>query len=325
MNLQAMKPHQSESLERGFLISLFLTGFILIAEVIGGLWTGSLALLSDAAHVFLDIFALGLSYSALRLSALPSDENHTYGFHRFEVFASLANGVTLALVSVGIFWEAYQRILAPEPVKGPELLLIALLGLAVNLIVAFVLKSHHHHDHGHNHDHRHDHGHEHEDSHIHVHDANVESAFMHVLGDALSSVGVIVAALVIMRTGWTLADPLVSIMIGLIILAGSFKVIRSSAHIMMEGTPACLNLREVEKEMKSSPGVAEVHDLHVWNLCSHHALLSAHVVVSDESRPQEVMEELERRLQEGFGIEHTTLQMELVCCKRGSTCNTCGS
>jgi cobalt-zinc-cadmium efflux system protein len=222
-----MISHPSESIERRFLISIALTGFILIAEVIGGWWTGSLALLSDAAHVFLDIFALGISYSALRLSAFPGDECHTYGFHRLEIFAAFANGITLLLVSVGIFWEAYHRILAPEPVLGPELLLIAILGLMVNLIVAFVLGGHHHDEHEHEHKHK---------------DANVESALFHVLGDALSSVGVIIAAVIIWRTGWMLADPLASILIGLIIIASSWKVIRPSAHIMMEGTPACLNL-----------------------------------------------------------------------------------
>jgi len=305
----SMKPHQSQSTERRFLISLALTGFILIAEVIGAWWTGSLALLSDAAHVFLDIFALGLSYSALRLSAFPADERHTYGFHRFEVFASLANGLTLLLVSAGIFWEAYLRIQAPENVMGPELLFIALMGLIVNLIVAFVLRSHHH-----NHD-------EHEPR-----DANVESAMFHVLGDALSSVGVIAAALIIWRTGWMMADPVASIFIGLMIIAGSWRVIRSSVHIMMEGTPACLKLKDVEDRMRLSPGVSEVHDLHVWNLCSHHAILSAHVVLADQDAraAQRVMDELKRGLKVDFGIEHTTLQIEFICCKKDSVCTYCG-
>jgi len=208
---------------------------------------------------------------------------------------------------MGIFWEAYHRILAPEPVKGQELLLIAVIGLIVNLIVAFVLGSHHYNEH------------EHED-------ANVESALFHVLGDALSSVGVIIAAVIIWRTGWMLADPLASILIGLVIIASSWKVIRPSAHIMMEGTPACLKLKDVEENMRRSPGVAEVHDLHVWNLCSHHAILSAHVVLADKNltQVQEVMDELKRRLKEDFGIEHSTLQMEFKCCEKDSVCTNCG-
>ncbi|MFB3763874.1 MAG: cation diffusion facilitator family transporter [Methanotrichaceae archaeon] len=298
-----MISHPSKSIERRLQISLALTAFILIAEVVGGWWTGSLALLSDAAHVFLDIFALGLSYSALRLSSLPADEHYTYGFHRFEVFASLINGITLVLVSIGIFWEAYHRLLMPEPVKGPELLLIAILGLIVNLFVALVLGSHHHEEHE---------------------DANVESALLHVLGDAASSVGVIAAAIIIWRTGWTVVDPLVSILIGVIILAGSWRVIRSSAHIMMEGTPACFDLKDVEEMMRHSSGVTDVHDLHVWNLCSHHAILSAHVVIAEDSaaRAQEVMDELSRHLMDDFGIEHSTLQMEFRCCGKESVCRT---
>ena len=202
-----MPQHQNQAIEKRFLISLTLTALILVAEVIGGLWTGSLALLSDAAHVFLDIFALGLSYVALRLSALPADDRHTYGFHRLEVIAALANGVTLAGVAIGIFVEAYRRLQAPEPVKSVELLVIATIGLIVNLIVAFVLGGH---------DHEHD---EHE-----AEDLNVKSAFLHVLGDAVSSVGVIVAALIIWRTGWTLADPIMSVLIGLMIIASSWRV-----------------------------------------------------------------------------------------------------
>jgi cobalt-zinc-cadmium efflux system protein len=302
-----MIAHPSKSTERRFLISLILTGFILIVEVAGGWWTGSLALLSDAAHVFMDIFALGLSYSALRLSSLQADENHTYGYHRFEVFASLVNGISLALVSAGIFWEAYHRIMEPEPVKGPELLFIAILGLIVNLIVVFVLGSHHH------------------DEHVHEHkDANVESALLHVLGDAVSSVGVIVAAILIWRTGWMLADPLISIIIGVIIIAGSGKVLRSSVHIMMEGVPTCFKLEDIEENMRHSPGVAEVHDLHIWNLCSHHTILSAHIVTDDRSEipSQEVMKELKSRLRNDFGIEHTTLQMENECYEKDSVCIT---
>lgn len=303
-----MKPHQSESMERRFLLALVLTGIIFISEVIGGWWTGSLALLSDAAHVFLDIFALGLSYSALRLSAMPADGSHTYGFHRFEVFAALTNGLTLLLISAGIFWEAYHRIQVPEPVKGPELLIIAALGLIVNLVVAFMLGGHHHH---------HD-----ETDHNEHKDANVQSALYHVLGDALSSVGVIVAAVVIWQTGWMLADPLASILIGLIIIAGSWNVIKGSAHILMEGTPACINIRDLEGDIRRFPGVAEVHDLHVWNICSHHAVLSVHVVLDDQSAGQweTVMTELKRLLRDEHGIEHSTIQMEQRRCEDAFVC-----
>ncbi len=299
-----MPQHQNQTIEKRFLISLILTALILVAEVIGGLWTGSLALLSDAAHVFLDIFALGLSYIALRLSALPADDRHTYGFHRFEVIAALANGVTLAGVAIGIFIEAYRRLQSPEPVKSVELLVIATVGLIVNLIVAFVLGGH---------------DHEHEDGEHATEDLNVKSAFLHVLGDAVSSVGVIVAALIIWRTGWTLADPLMSVIIGLIIIASSWRVTKSSLHILVEGVPEGFHLADVAQTMGSVPGVTDVHDLHVWSLCSGHTALSAHVVVADQSlgQAQVVMDELKRRLRSGFGVEHTTIQFECAGCGQG--------
>ena len=198
-----MKPHLDHGIEKRFLVSIVLTALILVAEVIGGLWTGSLALLSDAAHVFMDIFALGLSFLALRLSALPADDRHTYGYHRLEVLAALANGLTLGVIAIGIFSEAIQRWQNPEPIKSAEMLVIAVIGLVVNLVVAFVLGGH---------DHDRDeaaHGRE---------DVNVKSAFLHVVGDAVSSVGVIVAAVLIGLTGAPWIDPLMSILIGVIIL-----------------------------------------------------------------------------------------------------------
>ena len=297
-----MPQHQNQTIEKRFLISLILTALILVAEVIGGLWTGSLALLSDAAHVFLDILALGLSYGALRLSALPADDRHTYGFHRFEVIAALANGVTLAGVAIGIFIEAYHRLQAPEPVKSVELLVIATVGLIVNLIVAFVLG-----------------GHDHERDEHEAEDLNVKSAFLHVLGDAVSSVGVIVAALIIWRTGWTLADPLMSVLIGLIIIASSWRVTKASLHILVEGVPEGFHLADVAQTMGSAPGVTDVHDLHVWSLCSGHTALSAHVVVADQSlgQAQVVMDEIKRRLRSDFGVEHTTIQFECAGCGQG--------
>jgi len=296
-----MKPHPAHAVERSFLLSLALTIFILAVEVIGGLWTGSLALLSDAAHVFLDVVSLGLSYSALRFSSRPADEEHTYGFHRFEVFAALVNGTTLALVSVAIFIEAYHRIYEPSPVKGLELLLVAAFGLAVNLVVAYVLSGHQHHDHC-------------------AVDVNVKSAFLHVVGDAASSVGVIVAALVIWRTGWTLADPIVSIFIGFIIIISSWRVIRSSVHILMEGVPEGFQISELAEAMGQVPGVEEVHDLHVWNLCSRHVVLSAHVVIADQKLASagEIMDQLKLRLHDEFGVEHTTIQFECQSCGQGT-------
>jgi len=252
---------------RRLVFALILTGLILAAEIAGGLWTGSLALLSDAAHVFLDLLALGTSYIALRLATLPPDDRHTYGFHRLQVLAALANGATLLLVALGIFREAWERFSHPTAVLAGPMLIVAVIGLAVNLAVALVLR-------------RHDH-----------HDLNVRSAFLHVLGDALSSAGVIVAGVVILLTGWSWVDPLTGVLIGLIILAGSGRVLREAVHILSEGMPGRLTASQVAEAMRRVAGVREVHDLHVWTITPGYAALSAHVVLTDQalSQTQEVM------------------------------------
>jgi cobalt-zinc-cadmium efflux system protein len=298
-----MQPHSNQPLERRFLFSMGLTLVILFAEVIGGFWTGSLALLSDSAHVFMDLFALGLSFIALRLSALPPDDRHTYGYHRLEVLAALANALTLFVIAAGIFWEAWQRWQSPEPIKSVEMLVIAAIGLIVNVVVAFVLGGH---------------DHDHEEAERAHEDVNVKSAFLHVLGDAVSSVGVILAALVIWRTGWQWIDPLTSVLIGVIILLSSGRVLKSSLHILVEGVPEGLSVKKLVEALATVPGVAEVHDLHVWSLCSGHVALSAHVVLAEVSLRDSgaTMAELKRQLM-AFGIEHTTLQFECVTCGQG--------
>jgi len=284
------------STEQRFVLSLILTGAIFLAEVIGGLWTGSLALLADAAHVFLDLFALGLSYIALRLAALPPDDRHTYGFHRLQVLAALANGATLLLVAFEIFREAGERFRNPAPVLAGPMLIVAVVGLVVNLLVALVLREHDHHD------------------------LNVRSAFLHVLGDALASVGVIGAGLIILFTGWTWADPLISVVIGLIILLGSGRVLRESLHILTEGMPEGLKASQVAEAMRGVTGVVEVHDLHVWTVSPGYVALSAHVVLADQalSQTQEVMDGLKQVLADEFGIEHTTIQFECASCGQGA-------
>ncbi len=300
-----MKPHPNNGVEKRFLISIVLTALILVAEIVGGLWTGSLALLSDAAHVFMDIFALGLSFIALRLSSLPADDRHTYGYHRLEVLAALINGATLGVIAIGIFSEAIQRWQNPEPIKSAEMLVIAAIGLVVNLIVAFVLG-------GHDHDHA--------EAAPGREDVNVKSAFLHVVGDAVSSVGVIVAAVLIGLTGAPWIDPLMSILIGVIILLSSGRVLKSSLHILVEGMPEGLSVTQVSQAMTGVIDVAEVYDLHVWSLCSGHVALSAHIVVSDRSLGDTgpLMSELKQRLQTDFGIEHTTIQFECAACGQGS-------
>lgn len=284
------------------MLALGLTVAVLIVEVVGGLWTHSLALLSDSAHVFMDIFALGLSYLALRLSAMPADDRHTYGYHRLEVLAALANGVTLVVIAVGIFWEAFVRWNSPEPVRSMEMLWIATAGLAVNVVVALVLRDRPHvHDGG--------------PAHTHDQDLNLRSAFLHVVGDAISSVGVIVAAVVISLTGYMWVDPLVSVIIGAIILAGSYRVVRESLHILVEGVPSGLRLNAISQAMETVPGVDNVHDLHIWNICSRHIALSAHVLLAPGhlEKGSQILVDL-RSCLNGFGIQHTTIQVESIPC-----------
>ncbi len=288
-------PNNDHKIESRFVLSLALTGLILVAEIVGGVWTGSLALLSDAAHVFLDMLALALSYGAIRLAALPANNQHTYGFHRMKVIAAFINGAMLLLVAFEIFREAWTRFQTPEPILAGPMLVVAVIGLVVNLWVAMVLG-------GHDHD-----------------DLNTRAAFLHVVGDAISSVGVIVAGLVILFTGWLWVDPLVSLLIASIIMLGSGRVLRQSLHILNEGAPEGLNVAEVSQAMRQVAGVDDVHDLHVWTVSPGYVALSAHVVLADQFLSQTglVMGELKEIIAHQFNIEHTTIQFECRNCGQG--------
>lgn len=288
--------HTVDVKSKRFIISLILTAIIFFAEFFGGLWTGSLALLSDSAHVFMDAFALGLSYLAIRAAALPADEKHTYGFHRMQVLAALINGATLFLVAFEILREAWDRFKNPEPVLAGPMLVIAVIGLVVNLIVAFVLREHDHED------------------------LNTRSAFLHVLGDALASVGVIGVGITLLFVDWMWLDPLVSVLIGLLILVSSGRVLKESVHILSEGMPKSMSHAEVMDAMRSVAGVDQVHDLHVWTVAPGYIALSAHVQVSDQkiSQSEELLEEMKELLHEKFEIHHTTLQFECDNCGQGA-------
>ena len=303
-----MRLHDSPDVERRFIISIILTSLILVAEIVGGIYANSLALLSDAAHVFMDIFALGISFFALKISARPVDDNHTFGYHRVEVFAALINGISLLAITIGIVVEAINRLRNPVVVRSTEMLIIAIIGLIVNLVVAFVLG-------------RHD---EHEKQ-PQRKDLNVHSAFLHVLGDALSSVGVIAAAIIISFTGAEWVDPAVSFLIAAILLVSSYRVLRSSFHILIEGVPEGLSVKEIKHEISGVPSVQAVHDLHVWNICSGTVSLSAHVVMdcaSEESNFQ-ALKQINQMLEDKYEINHTTIQVETgqECCGSGSGCN----
>ncbi|MHB8122324.1 MAG: cation diffusion facilitator family transporter [Desulfuromonadaceae bacterium] len=283
-----------QSISKRLLFAITLTAVTLVAEVIGGIWSNSLALLADAGHVFLDLFALVLSLGAIKLAAQPPGDHHSYGWHRAEVLASLINGLTVFLMAVSILYEGSKRLISPEAVQTMPMLVIAVLGLIANLLAAKGL-----HGHAHN-------------------DLNVRSAFLHVLGDAAASVGVIVGAILMHYTGWYQADPLLSIAIGLLILVGAGRVLREAVHILMEGVPRGMSVKQVAATIRAIEGVADVHHLNVWSVCSHIFALSAHVEITPEfdGERSHLLHEIEHELEHEFHITHTTIQLDC-----SSSCN----
>jgi len=287
--------HLDKSIAGRFKYAIALTAFTLVAEVAGGIWTNSLALLSDAAHVFLDLFALFLSLGAIRLAARPVSERRTFGWHRAEVFASFINGVSIFIIAFGILYEAWGRLFNPQEVKTFPMFIIALIGLLMNLLAASAL-----------HQHSHD-------------DLNVQSAFLHVLGDAAASVGVIAGGLIMYFTGWYVLDAIVSVGIGFIIFRGSWRIIRDSVHILLEGVPRNMDLNEVSEAINAVEGVNSVHHLNIWTICSHILALSAHVDIMPAYKDNQttVLRRIEELLLERYHISHTTLQAECTKCIEG--------
>jgi cobalt-zinc-cadmium efflux system protein len=266
--------------------ALLLTSAFLVVEVVGGIWTGSLALLADAGHMLADVGGLVLSLLAVWFARRPPTAANTYGYYRMEILAALANGVVLFGVAAVVLYEAYRRIWAPPEVLPGPMLLIAVVGLSVNLAGMWLL-----------------HGGAQES-------LNVRGAYLEVASDALSSIGVIVAAVVIRTTGLALVDPLVSAGIGLFIVPRTWGLLRQAIHILMEGVPPHLDPREIEAAMQTEHGVRAVHDLHIWTLTSGREALSAHVLVEDLSDGQHVLGDLQTLLRQRFGIEHVTIQLE---------------
>ncbi len=276
---------------------VLLTVAIFILEVVGGILTHSLALLSDAGHILADVLALGLSWVALVLSSRPANRKKTYGYLRAEVIAASINGATLFLVAIWIFFEAYQRINQPVAVKSLEMFIIATVGLLVNLVVFFKLKG------------------------ISEHSLNVKSAFLHVLGDMLASVGVIIGGIIMFFTRFYIVDPIVSILVGLIILRGAFSIIRDSSDILLEGVPRYLKLNDIESVLRKIEEVEDLHDLHVWSVSSKDVALSCHVMIKEQSThsAQKILDQIRLQLKKRFNIEHTTIQFECGCCAAQSS------
>ena len=302
--------HINPALQKRFILAIILTSLILVAEVAGGIISGSLALLSDAAHVFMDIFALALSFFAMRLAARPPDDRHSYGWHRAEVMAALINGSSLVIMAIGIWVEAFKRFRNPVEIRSTEMLIIAVIGLVVNLVVASILGGHtalEHDQEGH------------QSGHETRQNLNLRSAFLHVLGDAISSVGVIVAAILIGFTGANWLDPLISVMIGVIIVISAWRVLRSSLHILLEGVPEGLSVSKINESLLSVAAVSSIHDLHIWNLSSDSVALSAHITLdqTEQQNPEITLAKIKEVLDREFDIQHTTIQFEKTPCQNG--------
>lgn len=279
-----------EDIDRNLKIAILLTVFIFLLEFAGGIRSNSLALLSDAAHVFMDAVALLLTYGALRISARPSNRNMTFGYHRFEIFAALINGLTIIGIAAFIFYEAYGRILNPPVVKGFEVLVIAAIGLLVNAWVALKLHGHH--------------------------DLNIKGAYLHVIGDALASLAVIAGAIIIIFTERTIVDPVLGIVIGTMLLYGAFKLVWGSARILLEFAPKHVDADMLSSVLMEIEGVKGVHDIHIWSICSNIHAMSAHVLV-DRIHVQQteiLITKISETVKDRFSILHTTLQFECAEC-----------
>lgn len=322
--------------ETKLLWAAVLTTVTMLAEAVGGIVSGSLALLADAGHMLVDSSALILAWLAARFARRPSDARRSFGYGRLEVLAGFVNALTMFVLVGWIVWEAIERIRDPSPILSGVMLLVALGGLAVNLIVLTVLGGHSHAGHGHDHAHGdHDHG-----SHGHTHDyahgdesgaghakvgqqsttgdhggLNVQAARLHVIGDLLGSVAAVGAALVVHYTGWTIADPILSVLVALLILAGSWRLLRRSTHILLEGVPEGLDPQEVLAVLSGvHPDIRDVHHLHLWALADGERIATLHLRMDARGDISAAQQSVRERLAKDFGIGHATIQVELDEC-----------
>ena len=278
-------PRGGRAEQRRLAIVLAITLVYTAAEIVGGVVANSLALLADAGHMATDVLALGLAVAAGWFARRPPDADRTYGYQRVEILAALANGVLLVVVCGFIVWEAAARFAAPEEIRTGVMAWIAAGGLAVNLAGAWIL-------------------------HRHARSLNARGALLHVLGDLLGSLGTLAAAAAIALFGWIWADAAASVAIAVLIVVSSVRLVLDSVHVLMEGAPPHLDAEEIRLELSGLPGVAGVHDLHLWSVGGRTPLLTAHLVVDHTARPHVVLSAATERLRARFGIEHSTLQIE---------------
>ena len=294
--------HLVDDSSRGLKFALGITAVIMAAEITGGIFSNSLSLISDAGHMLVDVLSLALSLIALNLAKRPATVTRTFGLHRAEILAALANGVTLVLISAYIFYESIHRFSKPPALHTPLMIIVAAVGLAGNLLTIQLLRR------------------------TRRNNLNIRAAFFHVFGDTISSVGVIAAGIVIAVTGWELADPIIAIVIGCIILWGAVSLVRESVDILLETVPKNIPLEQVTETVMGVKGVVELHDLHVWTITSGIYALSTHVLIEDQmlSRTREITDEINHLLAQKFNIMHTTFQLEnekSADCAEGLVCH----
>lgn len=264
---------------------LGITAGFMVAEVVGGILANSLALLADAGHMFTDVGAIGLSLVAMRLAQRPPNARKTYGYVRLEILAALVNGAALLFIAVFILKEAWERFQTPPEVDGPLMLTVAVIGLGVNLVGAFLL---------------HDHAGE---------SLNVRGAYLHILGDLLGSVGAITAGVLVLWQGWMMADPVISVVIALLLLAGAWRLVREATDVLLEAAPRHVDVEDLVEDLRNIRGLEELHDIHVWTLTSGFVAMSGHGVIQDLTMHRRILDEINQRLNDR-GIRHVTFQLE---------------
>jgi cobalt-zinc-cadmium efflux system protein len=274
--------------KRMLTLSFGVTAVVAVVEVVGGILSNSISLVSDAVHMFTDVIAIGLSLFAITMAARSHSGAMTFGYHRAEVMAALANGIALAVISVWVLYEAFLRVVSPRMIDASLMLLTAGIGLAGNLAVMFLLK------------------------HQAGKSINVHSAFVHVVYDTVSSVAVIITGFIALNTSITIVDPLVAFLIAGLVARSAYFIVRSSTHILLEGAPRELDIREITVTLNQLEGVVDVHDLHVWTISTGMDALSGHVVVRDQmlSQSSKLLSEINNLLAERYNITHTTIQLE---------------
>jgi len=281
------------------LVAISIAGSIAIVELIGGILSNSLALIGDAAHMFTDTAALGLSLFALNLAKRPASQTRTYGYLRAEILAALTNGIVLILISAYISYEAYRRFIEPPQIQGGLMLVVAVIGLLANVIGLVILRP------------------------GGLQNLNVKGTFLHMWSDAVSSIGVIAAALIVLLTGFRFADPIITILIVVLILRGAVRLVVEASNILLETVPKHLNVSQITSDVNDLKGVKDIHDIHLWTITSGVYALSCHLLIEDQmvSNSAEIVAEVNQTLSQKFGIGHSTLQLECEECQNSPVCH----